>query len=351
MGLFDSVGSVLNTVGTVASGLGSNLQGTLGTVGRMAGALNNLSNPAGLVSALRSVNIPSGAIPGFKTGGASASLGGNDASDDWRVRLSIPNASSFQSSMVLAPLQKTNGLIFPYTPTIQISGNASYDNTPITHNNYSYFSYQNSAASSINITGPFNIEDVIQANYWIAAVHYLRSVTKMFTGDSEFSGNPPPMVYLNGYGDYVFKNIPVIITNFTVELPQDVAYIATTVGSQEPTAGFGFSSGGSNQTLENASNTFGVLGGVAGFLGAGKAANALGAAGAALTLANNANNMLKGATGGGGAPFTKGGKTHVPVKSVISVTCQPVWSRKKVRTFNLDSFVKGDYVDSKPGYL
>lgn len=351
MALFDSVGSVLNTVGQVSNTLGSSLSGAIGTVGKVAGALNNLSNPASLVSALRSASIPTGAIPGFSGPSSTASMGGSDSSDDWRVRLSVPQAAPFQGSAVLKPLQETNGLVFPYTPTIQIQGNASYENTPITHNNYSYFSYQNSTASAISITGPFNVEDSIQANYWIAAVHYLRSVTKMFTGDSAFSGNPPPMVYLNGYGDYVFKNIPVIITNFTVELPQDVAYIATTVGSQQPTSGFGMSSGGSGQTIENASNVFGVLGGVAGFMGAGKAANALGAAGAAFNAINNAGNILKGSTGGGGAPFQKGGKTHVPVKSVISVTCQPVYSRKKVRTFNLDTFVNGGYVDSKPGYL
>jgi len=351
MGLFDSVGSVLNSVGTLANSLGSasSIQGALGTVGRMAGALNNLSNPAGLVSALRSVNIPSGAMSGFKSGNSTASFGAGEGGEDWRVRLSVPGP--FKGSPVLTPLNATNGLVFPYTPTIQMSGNASYENTPVTHNNYSYFSYQNSTASSISITGPFNVEDVIQAQYWIAAVHYLRSVTKMFTGDSAYSGNPPPMVYLNGYGEYVFKNIPVIITNFTVELPQDVAYISTTVGTEQPVAGYGMSTGGSGQTIENAANTFGVLGGIAGFVGAGKAANALGAAGAALSVVNNASNLLKGSTGGGSAPFSNSGKTHVPVKSVISVTCQPVWSRKKVRTFNLDSFVNGDYVDSKPGYL
>lgn len=351
MALFDSVGSVLNTVGSVANTLGSGVQGALGTVGRVAGALNNLSNPAALVSALRSASLPNGAMPGFTGASSNASFGGNEAGDDWRVRLSIPNAAPFKGSPILSPLISAGGLVFPYTPTIQMQGAATYENTPVTHQNYSYFSYVNSAANAITISGPFNVEDHIQAQYWIAVVHYLRSVTKMFTGDSAYSGNPPPMVYLNGYGDFVFKNIPVIITSFTVELPQDVAYIATTMGSQQPTSGFGMSTGGSNQTIENASNTFGVLGGVAGFLGAGKAANALGAAGAILSAVNNAGNMLAGATGGGSAPFSKGGKTHVPVKSTISVVCQPVWSRKKVRTFNLDSFVNGDYVDSKPGYL
>ena len=46
MGLFDSVLGVGQTLGTVANTLGSGVQGALGTVGRIAGALNNLSNPA-----------------------------------------------------------------------------------------------------------------------------------------------------------------------------------------------------------------------------------------------------------------------------------------------------------------
>lgn len=351
MGLFDSVGSIFNTVGTVANSLGSSIGGSIGTVGKLAGALNNLSNPAGIVSALRSVNIPSGANPSYKNSLSTASMGGSDANNDWRVRLSIPTTDSFRSSPVLKPLIEAGGLVFPYTPLISMNGSASYENTLITHNNYSFFSYTNSSASSISINAPFNVEDAVQAQYWIAAIHYLRSITKMFTGDSQDAGNPPPLVYLNGYGDYVFKNIPVIITSFTMELPQDVAYIATTMGSFGPTSGFGVASGGSNQTIENSANMLGALGGVAGFIGAGKAAGALGKAGAALSAVNSVSNMLKGSTGGGSSPFSTEGKTHVPVKSNLNVTCQPVWSRKKVRTFNLDEFVQGKYVDSKPGYL
>ena len=96
MGLFDSVLGVGQTLGTVANTLGSGVQGALGTVGRIAGALNNLSNPASLVSALRSASIPTGAIPGFSGPSSTASMGGSDSSDDWRVRLSVPQAAPFQ---------------------------------------------------------------------------------------------------------------------------------------------------------------------------------------------------------------------------------------------------------------
>ena len=37
-------------------------------------------------------------------------------------------------------------------------------------------------------------------------------------------GAPPLLAKLNGYGDFVF-GVPVVITNFTIDLPQDVDYI------------------------------------------------------------------------------------------------------------------------------
>jgi hypothetical protein len=58
-------------------------------------------------------------------------------------------------------------------------------------------------------------------------------MTKMFYGSSSGSlGNPPPVARLNGYGKYVLNNIPVLLTNFTTDLPQDVDYIPCTVGGE-----------------------------------------------------------------------------------------------------------------------
>ena len=47
----------------------------------------------------------------------------------------------------------------------------------------------------------------------------------MAYGKTFNAGTPPPIVLLNGYGDYVFKNVPVVIINFSVDLPTDVDYI------------------------------------------------------------------------------------------------------------------------------
>ena len=45
------------------------------------------------------------------------------------------------------------------------------------------------------------------------------------------------------------------------------------------------------------------------------------------------------------------GVTHVPVKSTITVTVQPVYSRETVRQFNLQEFVKGNYIKGSGGYI
>ena len=43
---------------------------------------------------------------------------------DWRLRLSLPSTFRKQASEetdLLAPLTKTNGMVFPYTPTVLVS--------------------------------------------------------------------------------------------------------------------------------------------------------------------------------------------------------------------------------------
>ena len=181
----------------------------------------------GFGKALRSANLlpnaePLGLDVQEATWGSSNNL-------DWRVRLSLPDI--FKDSPLLYKLKETNGLVWPYTPNIMIEHSANYSSMAPVHSNYPYFSYQNSQVSSLTIMGEFMIENALEGEYWIGAVHYLRSVTKMAYGsNTSFQGSPPPVVKLNGYGDFVFKNVPVIVQSFTVELPADVDYIQVGIG-------------------------------------------------------------------------------------------------------------------------
>lgn len=224
-----NVNSIANTVGSLSSitSVGSALSAVnsiVGNVKSIAGALENISDPSKFASAIRSVNIPKNGETSAASISASASIGGSDINLDWRVRLSLPG--TFESSQVLKPLiDNGKQLIFPYTPTITISNSANYEEQNITHQNYQFIFFNSSKAEQIQIVAPFNVEDGEQALYWLAAVHFLRSATKMYTGNDSPAGNPPPILRLNGYGSYVFDNIPVVVRNFSLDLPQDVNYI------------------------------------------------------------------------------------------------------------------------------
>ncbi len=267
----------------------SGAQSIVSTASQAVGSVTGFVRQAqsgGVVSAFKSLTLPKGGVPGGKATSAAASFSAG-AQRDWRVKLSLPTGS-FASSDLLYPLTITNGLVFPYTPQISLSHQASYQSTAPVHNNYPFLSYENSKVENITITGEFYCEDATEAQYWVAAVHYLRSVTKMKFGADADAGAPPPVVKLNGYGDYVFKNVPVVVTNFQMDLPKDVDYIATGLGRSSPRD---------------------------------KSA-----------MTGNA-----GANAGQSVAWA-------PVKSTFTVTLQPLYSREQQRNFSLDKFVKGEYV-------
>jgi hypothetical protein len=156
------------------------------------------------------------------------------AKPDWRVRLSLsPGAQASQYLYwanppgILAPLQATDGVIFPYTPDISVSYNAAYDPTELTHSNYKYFTYKGSSVDQISIGCTFTAQDTAEAQYVLAVIHFFRSVTKMFYGQDQNpkNGTPPPLCYLSGLGAFQFDAHPLVITNFTYKLPTDVDYI------------------------------------------------------------------------------------------------------------------------------
>ena len=150
---------------------------------------------------------------------------------DWRVRLSLAPSASYlykeQDPGILAPLQKTDGVIFPYIPQIQVTYAAHYDPSDLTHSNYKIFQYKNSSVDQVTITCDFTAQDTEEANYMLAVIHFFRSVTKMFYGQDEIPkpGTPPPLCYLSGMGDFQFDRHPLVISSFNYGLPNDVDYI------------------------------------------------------------------------------------------------------------------------------
>jgi hypothetical protein len=158
------------------------------------------------------------------------------ARKDWRVRLALSDDPSvnylYKASDpgILQPLIATNGVIFPYTPTISVNYSANYNPTELVHSNYKVYQYSSSSIDSITIACDFTAQDMRDANYLLAVIHFFRSATKMFYGQDENPrrGTPPPLCYIYGMGSYQFAGQPLAISQFSYNLPNNVDYIKTT---------------------------------------------------------------------------------------------------------------------------
>ena len=161
---------------------------------------------------------------------------------DWRARLSLaPNANYLYKvpkgqAGILAPLQATDGVIFPYTPGISVTYSAGYEPSDLVHSNYKVYQYKGSNVDMVSITADFTAQDTTEANYLLAVIHFFRSVTKMFYGQDQNPNNgvPPPLCYLSGFGAYTFDAHPLVVTNFTYATPTEVDYIRAGSQTNQP---------------------------------------------------------------------------------------------------------------------
>ena len=263
------IGETNALINSYSDNLGDALNGLTG-LGKVYGTDPNL-----LASTIRSQSIPNGAEANYDAITVTAQFSEPAPNKDWRVRINCPLIIG--SSSVMAPLTSTDGMIFPYLPSITMSHTANYQQMDIAHINYPFYAYKNSQVDEIQISGKFTVQDRVEADYWLASVHFLRTVTKMFFGTGQNLGNPPPICILNGYGDFVYKDVSCIIKNFNVTMPNDVDYI-------------------------------------------------------------------QAGSGGNGSSVT-----YVPVSSDISVTVQPVYSREKIKSFDLMAFASGQLVLGNDG--
>ena len=155
--------------------------------------------------------------------------GVKNADGDWRVKLRLaPQATYLYQAPdpgILAPLTETDGIIFPYTPTIDIQYRAEYQAYSPTHSNYQHYFYKSSNVGQISLNADFTAQDTVEAEYLLAVIHFLKSASKMFYGQDAQRGSPPPLLYLTGLGEYQFNESPCVISEFNYNLPPDVNYI------------------------------------------------------------------------------------------------------------------------------
>jgi hypothetical protein len=237
---------------------------------------------------------------------------------DWRVRLSLAPTANYlykaDSPGIMAPLAKTDGVVFPYTPTINTSYVANYDGVLPTHTNFRIQQYMNSAVEQVTITADFTAQDTFEANYLLASIHFFKSMTKMFYGQDEnpTNGTPPPLGFFYGLGAFQLDTHPVVVTNFAYNLPNNVDYIRAT-----------------NTDADNPSiSQFNLIGGQ--LTPGGNRPPA--------TFSDTADQAI----------------TYVPTKITITLTCVPVVSRNTISNdFSVKEYATGKLLrgsqNDKPG--
>ncbi len=137
-----------------------------------------------------------------------------------------------QTSNVLAPLWVTNGLLFPYTPSISFTQSVEYQSNPPVHSNSDFLSYTRTATPEISITGKFTVQNHFEAHYAVAALHFLRVVSKMHFGETDrAAGLPPPILVLSGYGTYMFNGTRVVLKSHNWQFDENIDHVNITTAS------------------------------------------------------------------------------------------------------------------------
>jgi hypothetical protein len=146
----------------------------------------------------------------------------NKPKPELRTRIKVP--IEYQSLVTVIDLGFFQGIIFPYTPTINYEVKADYATVNPTHSNYTQYFYQHSSVGIINITGRFTVQNQRDAENYLSTVHLLKALTKMKFGNDENAGAPPPVCRLYSYGAYMIDNVPIVINSFRIDLPNEVDY-------------------------------------------------------------------------------------------------------------------------------
>ena len=254
---------------------------------------------------------------------------------DWRVKLRLASDSEYfynadwqvdGNAGILRPLQDTDGIVFPYTPSIQILYAADYNQYHPTHSNYQHYFYKGSKVGEVVMTATFTAQDTAEANYLLAVIHFLKSASKMFYGQDPQRGSPPPLLFLTGLGEYQFNEAPCVISQFNYVLPNDVDYIRANV--QQIRAGtlqYDLRNKNTGAALTSWSSSINRVLTTPG-----------------LTIgAENPTSRISSQT----ANLSTENATYVPTKMEMTITLLPVQNRLQVSEgFSLKEYANGDLI-------
>lgn len=167
-----------------------------------------------------------GAPPGATRGGGVSDNVSNQTTLDLRpANTGQGTSKELQRNNALWPIFMTNGLIFPYNPTISENVSVNYESVELTHSNEAYFAYKNTSNVRINLSNAMWTCDTFDnAIYALAALHFFRTYSNMDFGRGQ-SGRPPSPMWFSAYGDYAYNRVPVLFEKADWSFPNDIDYV------------------------------------------------------------------------------------------------------------------------------
>ena len=120
-------------------------------------------------------------------------------------------------------------MVWQYTPQIFVSAGVDYEAFLMQGMNYSLYAYQNSRPPELPIAAEFTANTIDEAKYLLAVIHFLKVITKSYSGDAAVAqgraGTPPPVLIFEYLGDYGFNKVPVIVKDYSIQYGEDVDYV------------------------------------------------------------------------------------------------------------------------------
>jgi hypothetical protein len=121
---------------------------------------------------------------------------------------------------------------FPYTPQIEYGQEVKYDMYNTTHTNYQLNGYTRTENPTVSMTCKFSAHTTEHFKMSEFAIRFLRTYTKMNYGRLDPDrGQPPRILRFFAHGNNMFNDVPVVLTKFSMTLPEDVDYVRGSIGN------------------------------------------------------------------------------------------------------------------------
>jgi hypothetical protein len=165
---------------------------------------------------------------------------------DWRARLRPKKGGEsdfYQKTTgnpefddyLLRPIEESGGMVWQYTPTIMVQGQTNYGQAHNQGMNYQINTFENSLPPALPVSADFTANNIYEARYLLAIFTFLKICGKGTFGDSAVKsgdyGRPPPVLLFEYMGDHMFNKVPVVVTSYSITLPEEVDYVPVKVGT------------------------------------------------------------------------------------------------------------------------